>query len=198
MAKKRLVIGLTGSFGSGKSTVGRILKRLGAKRVIDTDRLAHEVFRPNHQIGKKVKSLFNIKGSFSRKAVAKEVFSNPRKRKQLEALVHPYVYRRVRSELKRIRQGIVVLAGAQNIEKRLKHSGFKPKEVRLRLKAQLPEPEKKRRSDYYILNTGSKNSLIQKTKLIWEKLTANPSLRAKRSNLRDCFVVPYGTPRNDD
>ena len=105
MAKKRLVIGLTGSFGSGKSTVGRILKRLGAKRVIDTDRLAHEVFRPNHQIGKKVKSLFNIKGSFSRKAVAKEVFSNPRKRKQLEALVHPYVYRRGWSALKTIWPG---------------------------------------------------------------------------------------------
>lgn len=190
--RRRLIVGLTGSFGSGKSSVGRILKRLGAKRVIDADRLAHEVFRPNHKIGKKIKSLFKIKGSLSRKAIAKEVFSNSRKRRQLEALVHPYVYRRILSELKRVPLGIVilevpllfeagfnrmcdvtivVLGGGKNITKRLLGSGFKPEEIRERLKAQLPELEKKRRSDYYILNTDAKNSLVRKTKLIWEKLT---------------------------
>ena len=189
--KKRLIVGLTGSFGSGKSAVGQILKRLGARKVIDTDRLAHEVFRPKHPVGEKIKALFNMKAPLNRKAIAKEVFSKPKKRRQLEAIVHPYVYRRVISELKQVLSGIVVLevpllfeagfdkicdvtvavvAGKQNILKRLARSGVASKEARARLRAQLPEWKKKKRADLYIQNSGSKKLLIQNTKLIWQKL----------------------------
>ncbi len=188
---RRLVVGLTGSFGSGKSTVGRILKDLGARKVIDADRLAHEVFHTNHPIAKKIKTLFNIKGALSRKVVAQEVFSKPEKRKQLEALIHPYVYRRIVSELKKVKSGIMVLevpllfetgfnkicditvailAGNRNIVKRLVRSGFSSKEVRVRLQIQLPEREKRKRANLYIKNSGSKKLLIQKTKLVWQKL----------------------------
>ena len=50
LSKARLggmkVIGLTGGIGSGKSTVSRFLKELGAV-VIDTDKVGHEVFKPD-------------------------------------------------------------------------------------------------------------------------------------------------------
>jgi len=39
------VIGLTGGIGSGKSTVADMLAALGA-RVIDADRIGHEVYHP--------------------------------------------------------------------------------------------------------------------------------------------------------
>ena len=39
------VIGLTGGIGSGKSAVAGILAELGA-RVIDADRIGHEVYGP--------------------------------------------------------------------------------------------------------------------------------------------------------
>ena len=159
--------------------------------MIDCDRLAHEVFRPGHPLAKKIKSLFRTAGSMSRSAIAREVFSDPRKRKQLEAIIHPYVGRRIRSELRKVRSGIiilevpllfetgfdrfcdatiVVLAGERNIIKRLSGDGFKPEEVRMRLRAQLPEHEKGRRADFLILNSGSKSALVKNTKSIWQKL----------------------------
>ena len=191
MTRKRLVVGLTGSFGTGKSTVSRILKGLGARKVIDADRLSHEVFRRHHPIGRRIKSLFHINGVLSRNKVAKEVFQDPAKRKCLEALIHPYVLRRIREELKPIQSGIVilevpllfeahfdrlcdvtvsVLANERAIIERLVKRSFDAKEVRKRLKAQLPQSEKKKRSDFFIINSGSKELLVQKTKLVWKKL----------------------------
>ena len=185
------MVGLTGSFGSGKSTVGRMFERLGARKVIDCDRLAHEVFRPGHPLAKKIKSLFRTAGSMSRSAIAREVFSDPRKRKQLEAIIHPYVGRRIRSELRKVRSGIIilevpllfetgfdrfcdatvaVLAGERNIIKRLSRNGFEPEVVRGRLKAQFPEREKKRRADFLILNSGSKRTLVKHVKSVWQEL----------------------------
>ena len=188
---KRLVVGLTGSFGTGKSTVGGILKSLGARKVIDADRLSHEVFRRHHPIGRKIKSLFHINGVLSRKKVAQEAFQNPAKRKRLEALIHPYVLKRIREEFKPVQSGIVilevpllfeahfdrlcdvtvsVLADERTIVKRLAKRNFDGGEVRKRLKAQLSQGEKKKRSDFFIINSGSKELLVQKTKLVWKKL----------------------------
>ena len=191
--KKRLIVGLTGTFGSGNSTVGKILKRLGARKVINTDQLAHEVFQPKHPLGRKIKSLFGIK-SLNRKAIAKEVFSNVKKRKKLEGIIHPYVKKRVNSQLKTIRRGIVilevpllfesgfdrmcdvtvaVLAGERNIIKRKRGRGFNTQEIRARLRAQLSEQAKKSNADSYIQNSGSKSLLAQKTKRVWQKLLSS-------------------------
>ena len=190
----KVVVGLTGSFGSGKSTVAKIFKRLGARKVIDCDRLAHEVFGPNHPIGKKIKTLFGEKGGrLNRKSIARAVFSDPRKRRQLEALVHPYVYKRIREELGKIRGGIVILevpllfetgfdewcdatvsisAPRQAVLDRLRARGFGTAEVGARLKAQLSSREKMRRAHFHIWNSGSKQQLMKRTKSLWEKLTS--------------------------
>lgn len=188
---KQVVVGLTGSFGTGKSTVAKILKRLGVRKVVDADKLAHEVYWRNHPIGSKIKSLFGIKGVLNRRKVAREAFRSFSKRRQLEALVHPYVLRRIREELKEIQSGIVIVevpllfesgfdqlcdkvilvaAPRRLIEKRLVQKGFNKKQVQERLKAQLPQSEKKKRSGFIILNSGSKKVLIQRTKSIWKRL----------------------------
>ncbi|MBI1977318.1 MAG: dephospho-CoA kinase [Candidatus Omnitrophica bacterium] len=189
--KKRLIVGVTGSFGSGKSTTCKILRRLGARKVIHSDPLTREVFKPRHPIGKRIQSLFHIQGRINRKRVAKRIFSDPKKRRQLEALIHPYVFQRIRSELNRVKRGVVVIevpllfetgfdrlcdvtiaifAPEKVVIKRLKERGFQAREVRARLRAQLPASEKRKRSDLYISNSGSKQVLVQKTKHIWNQL----------------------------
>ena len=105
----RLVVGLTGTFGSGKSTVGRLLKRFGAQRVIDCDRLVEQALRVDVGIRAKIRDLFDIKGRINRQAIAEVVFRNIRKRKQLEAIIHPYVFKAIDSDLRRIPKGIVIL-----------------------------------------------------------------------------------------
>ena len=189
--RKRLVVGLTGSFGTGKSTVSRILKNLGARKVINADQLVHEVFKRHHPIGKRIKSLFHMSGILNRKRIAGEVFRNPAKRRRLEALIHPYVRRRMLEELKSIRDGIAilevpllfeagfdrlcdvtvsVLASERTIIRRLAKRGFASEEVKKRLETQLSQSEKKKRSDFFIINSGSKKLLVQKTKSVWKKL----------------------------
>ena len=54
---RRLVIGLTGGYGSGKSTVLRMLRSLGAK-VSDADALAHRALQPGNATYKKIIRLF--------------------------------------------------------------------------------------------------------------------------------------------
>jgi len=189
--RKRLVVGLTGSFGTGKSTVSRILENLGARKMINADQLVHEVFKRHHPIGKRIKSLFHMSGILNRKRIAGEVFRNPAKRRRLEALIHPYVRRRMLEELKSIRDGIAilevpllfeagfdrlcdvtvsVLASERTIIRRLAKRGFASEEVKKRLETQLSQSEKKKRSDFFIINSGSKKLLVQKTKSVWKKL----------------------------
>ena len=54
-ARKHVIVGLTGGFGTGKSTVARFFEELGAC-VVDADKLAHEALmeRPldlDHPVG---------------------------------------------------------------------------------------------------------------------------------------------------
>ena len=153
---------------------------------------ALEITIPNTEVVIKTEDeVIGVKGKLSRKLVAAQVFSNTSKRRKLEALVHPYVYQRIRSELSKVQSGVVVLevpllfetgfnrlcdvtvailAGEKQILKRLQKSGYAPHEVRARLQAQLPGREKKKRADLYILNSSSKNLLMKKTKRVWFKL----------------------------
>lgn len=196
MSKGRLVIGVTGTFGSGKSTVSRLFKKCGAKKIIDCDRIAHEPFRAGHPLRPKLKALFRGAvvadgGKLNRSAVAREVFRDRRKLKRLEAILHPYVYRRVRSEAQRVREGVVVvevpllfetgfyrlcnvtvavLAGERNILKRLGALGFSKAEILARQRVQFSEARKKRLADFIIKNTGSKQFLEKRIKSLCSKL----------------------------
>ena len=55
MKRQRLIVGLTGTFGAGKSTVARLLQRLGARQGISADEIAHEVFERKNPLYHKIK-----------------------------------------------------------------------------------------------------------------------------------------------
>ena len=173
---QRLVVGLTGSFGSGKTTVNKMFQSFGAKKVISADQIVRDKFWPS-----KVR----------RKQIAREVFANPKKRKALEARIHPYVRRKMISAIKRTKRGVIVLevpllfeakfdrpcdvtvtvvAGKANLTKRLARLGFNRKEINARLKAQLSEAKKIKKSDFIIPNKGSKKLLRKNAKFVWQKL----------------------------
>ncbi len=168
-----------------------MFKKLGARKILNSDQLAHETLRPGNQCYRRIKSFFHLEGPINRKQLAREIFANPEKRKKLEAIIHPYVRRRMMNEIKKVKQGIVILevpllfeakfdricnativvsAGKSNIMKRLMRAGFGRAEINSRLKAQFSESEKMKRADIIISNKGSKKLLEQKTKLVWKKL----------------------------
>jgi dephospho-CoA kinase len=91
----RLVIGLTGGIGSGKSAAAQEFARLGAT-VIDTDAIAHELTGPGGAALGEVKRLFGAEfldaaGAMDRKRMRDLVFSDPAQKKRLEALLHPMI-----------------------------------------------------------------------------------------------------------
>lgn len=89
------VIGLTGGIGSGKSTVASILAELGA-RVIDADRIGHEVYRPGTPGFARVVEAFGrgvvaADGTIDRQALGAIVFADAAARARLNAIVHPLI-----------------------------------------------------------------------------------------------------------
>ena len=92
-------VGLTGGIAAGKSTVAARLAQDGAK-VIDYDRLSHEVIAPGGPGVGPVLDRFGSdcgdgRGGVDRSALAARVFGGPaadRDREDLDDIIHPLVY----------------------------------------------------------------------------------------------------------
>ena len=52
-----MIIGITGTFGSGKTTVANMFKKYGFK-VINVDKLYHNIYKKNKSLKNKIKKEF--------------------------------------------------------------------------------------------------------------------------------------------
>ncbi len=108
------IIGLTGGIGSGKSTVSQFLAELGVV-IIDTDKVGHEVFKPDTEAWREVVAAFGRQvltpqGEIDRDKLGEIVFANPQARDQLNEIMHPRIHAWVKAEIKEYRrQGIKLL-----------------------------------------------------------------------------------------
>ncbi|MDH5179846.1 MAG: dephospho-CoA kinase [Gammaproteobacteria bacterium] len=94
----KLVIGLTGGIGSGKTTVANMFAAYGIN-IVDMDVIAHAIVEPGQPALQEIVSAFGAEvlgrdGSLNRQHLRKLVFADPAKRKQLEGILHP----RIRAE----------------------------------------------------------------------------------------------------
>lgn len=179
------LVGITGGFGTGKSTVGEILEDLGLY-VIDTDHIVGEILSGKNKItiaivrefGEEVLSESKVRDFINKTKLAKIVFYDDRKRKKLESIIHPEVKRRLDKLIKLNKDKeiifvLVPLLFESNMEgtfdelwcvickkkiqvERLKEKGFKSKDITARIKAQMPLNKKAKLSDYVIDNSGKR------------------------------------------
>ncbi|HEU4429736.1 MAG TPA: dephospho-CoA kinase, partial [Myxococcota bacterium] len=89
------VVGLTGGIGTGKSTVARVLARLGAV-VIDADAIVRELQAPATPMLAELARAFGPEivrpdGSLDRARLGEIVFADPEARKRLGEITHPAV-----------------------------------------------------------------------------------------------------------
>ena len=192
----KIIIGLTGSFGVGKSRVGQLFKELGAC-VIDADKLAHEALEPGNPNFEKIVLLFGneivINGKLDRKKIAEIIFRDAAKRKALETIIHPYVFRRIEEEAGRAKEKvilvevpllfetgfdskcdhtIVVFSDEEVTEKRLGEKGFSPAEIKARNRAQMLQQEKLKLTQMKIDNSKSIEETKNQVHKIWSKINA--------------------------
>ncbi|AEV16464.1 MAG: dephospho-CoA kinase [Thermus sp.] len=179
-AKHPIIIGITGNIGSGKSTVARFLRAWGYP-VLDLDGLAE---RARERRKEELKRLFP--GAFrgeelDRRALAQEVFADPKRLQALEAVLHPEIRRLLEEEVARLEAPLLFLeipllfekgwegrlAGTLlvaaplevRLERAMARSGLSREEVLARERAQMPEEEKRKRATWVLENTGSLEDL---------------------------------------
>lgn len=92
---KKIVIGLTGQTGAGKSTVSNAMKKCGCG-IIDADKIAREAVEPKTACLKMLTNAFgcdiiNKDGSLNRKKLAEKAFSSKENTQLLNEITHPYI-----------------------------------------------------------------------------------------------------------
>jgi dephospho-CoA kinase len=95
VTSRKLVIGLTGGIGSGKSAAADEFARLGAT-VVDTDAIARALTEPGGAAMPHIQALFGdafvtASGAMDRKAMRDRVFADPLAKQALESLLHPMI-----------------------------------------------------------------------------------------------------------
>ncbi len=122
-----MLIGVTGQIGSGKSTVAKVLRSLGAA-VVDADRIGREAVNRNPALLKKLSKAFGTiiltpSGKLNRRKLAELAFADETNRQELNRLVHPYLLRELRRQVKEKskRADVVVIDAALLLEWELDH-----------------------------------------------------------------------------
>lgn len=99
MKRSKIIIGLTGSIATGKSTVSLRLKELG-HFVIDADHISRDLAEPGAEGYKKIMLEFgseycSVSGKLDRVKLAKTIFRDQGQRDKLNAIMHPLVFREI-------------------------------------------------------------------------------------------------------
>ncbi|MCK5286382.1 MAG: dephospho-CoA kinase [Thermodesulfovibrionia bacterium] len=101
-------IGLTGSLGTGKTTVLKFFRKSGAY-TINADRLVHELLKNpriikklSRHLGRNILTKINSKTLINKKSMADIIFNDPQKRRYAEKTIHPEVIKRAKNMKRKI------------------------------------------------------------------------------------------------
>jgi len=193
----KYIIGLTGNIATGKSTVLRMLKRLGA-RAIDADALVHELMEKGTPVWQAVvrefgQGILSSDGSINRQKLGSTVFADEAALRRLEALVHPAVIVRTQELIEGSQEPVVVVEAIKLIEsgmdktcdvlwvvtcskeqqlaRLVKQRGLTEEEARQRIEAQPPQEAKLALADVVIDNSGGLDETWRQVEREWERIS---------------------------
>jgi len=109
----RLVIGVTGGIGSGKSTAAQLFADYGAA-LVDTDAIALALTQRGQPAVTEIVRSFGPEyltpaGALDRPRMRERVFSDPRARQALEAILHPLIRAQVAAQVSAARAPYVLV-----------------------------------------------------------------------------------------
>lgn len=192
----KYLIGLTGNIATGKSTVAKILRDLGAT-VIDADALVHELQRPGTPAYEAIVAAFgrgilNRAGEIDRPALGAIVFTNPTRLRVLESILHPAVaiesQRRIEAAptrvvvyeaIKLIEAGradmcdaiwVVTARPEVQLERLMRTRHLSEADARQRIDAQPPQTDKLQHATVVIDNSGDLDETRQHVRAAFEAI----------------------------
>jgi dephospho-CoA kinase len=198
------IYGLTGGIASGKSSVGRMFRELGAA-VIDADQLARDVVQPGSPALAEIEERFGKEvlqedGSLDRKKLGALVFADAEARQALNQITHPRIAAAgqeaiqslaqagekiaiyeaaliVENNLQRGMQGLIVvsLPEAMQIERLKARDGMSDEEAAARIESQLPLSEKLEVATHVIDNSGDLQETEKQVRSLWDELRPHES-----------------------
>ena len=197
------LVGLTGGIASGKSYVASLLTEFGAS-TIDADQVAREVVVTGAPGLVQVVGAFGYEillssGELDRAKLGAIVFADPKKRLELEGILHPLIKARTTQLIGEQASEIVVYAvpllveanvdypfdaiitveaGVENQVSRLMQSrSMAESDARARIEAQTSASDRESRANFVIDSSGTKEQTKRQVELVWQKLIE--SARAK-------------------
>jgi len=205
-----LVVGLTGSVATGKSTVAAMFAARGAA-VVDADRIAHALQEPGGSCYREIVEAFgtgmlDASGRIDRRRLADRIFADPAERRRLEGIMHPAVRAACEGEIRaaeasgrsvcvveaalileagrrdRFDKIVVVSATEENqIDRLMRTRGLTEAGARERIFSQWTSATKAALADFVIDNSGDLAATEEQVERVYEALEAAGARGAKKA-----------------
>ena len=186
--KKRLLVGITGGIGAGKSALATFYRELGYP-VFSADEIAREIVTPGSPALAEITAVFGPTalrpdGSLDRAHLREKISADPSLRLKLEAITHPRIQERSQALANEAFSGgaqivfyeapllfeaksdknmdkviCVHAPDALRIERTVKRDGVSAEAAAKLLQSQMPQEEKMRWSDLLVENRGTPEEL---------------------------------------
>lgn len=192
--------GLTGGIASGKSTVSRMLRELGAQ-VLDADVIAREVVEPGtpglQAVAERFPGVLDAEGRLDRAKLGARVFGDPQERAALNALLHPLIGQQfllrtqalaeqgverviydapllIENRLHEAMDGVVLVWVPREVQKArlMGRDGLDEAAAEARLAAQLPLDEKRQHATWLVDNSGDLGTTRARVEEVWRAMLA--------------------------
>ncbi len=193
-----MIIGLTGSIASGKSTVAKMIESYGLP-IVDADVVARQVVEPGTPTLNKIAEAFGPEviahdGSMDRAKVGSIIFHNEEMRKTLNGIIHPAIREEMlrqrdefisfgeknifmdipllfESKLEHFVEKIIVVSVKKEVQlqRLMERNGYSEEEANARIATQIPVKEKEQLADAVIHNNGTReDTAIQLQNILYE------------------------------
>ena len=192
-----IVLGITGSFQTGKSTAAAFFQKKGA-RFINLDAIAHETLKSSHPCFKKVVRVFGedivVGRRIDRRRLAAKVFGDKKRLARLNTIIHPVVIRTMvdaiaslkekyrmivveapllfEAKIEKFFDYIIVVTASRKAQlvRAQKSFGCSRTEALERIASQMALSQKKQYADFIIHNNGSKKEIEEQVNAIVKKI----------------------------
>ena len=194
------IYGLTGGIASGKSTVSRMLRELGAE-VLDADVIAREVVEPGtpglQAVAERFPGVLDASGRLDRAKLGERVFGDPKERAALNALLHPLIGQQfllrtqelaerglerviydapllIENRLHEAMNGVVLVWVPREVQKArlMRRDGLDEAAAEARLAAQLPLDGKRQHATWLVDNSGDLGTTRARVEEVWRAMLA--------------------------